>query len=152
MAAMPQLPASTTLHTAFRSQDVSTPLISSLNAEPPISIITVDKGLLVTTDGNVSIQRQMGSTGKGILIGMLSAFGSALLIALVLVLVYFFRYTTRGRILLDRMGRPGEFDDEQAFAREEEDALEHMDDISRSEYLRAKGRARSNRSEQKFQC
>lgn len=41
--------------------------------------------------------------------------------------------------MLDRLGRPGEYDDEQAFAREEAEALEVMDDISRSEYLRAKG-------------
>jgi len=71
---------------------------------------------------------------------MLSAFGSALLIAIILVLVYLLRYTTRGRIFLDRIGRPGEFDDEQAFIKEEEEALDQMDDMQRSEYLRAKGR------------
>jgi len=71
---------------------------------------------------------------------MLSAFGSALLIAIILVLVYLLRYTTRGRIFLDRIGRPGEFDDEQAFMKEEEEALDQMDDMQRSEYLRAKGR------------
>jgi len=71
---------------------------------------------------------------------MLSAFGSALLIAMILVLVYLLRYTTRGRIFLDRIGRPGEFDDEQAFIKEEEEALDQMDDMQRSEYLRAKGR------------
>jgi hypothetical protein len=42
--------------------------------------------------------------------------------------------------MLDRIGRPGEFDDEQAFAREEEAALESMDDLARSEYMRAKGK------------
>jgi hypothetical protein len=41
--------------------------------------------------------------------------------------------------LLDRIGRPGEYDDEQAFAREEADALETMDELQRAEYLRAKG-------------
>lgn len=70
---------------------------------------------------------------------MLSAFGSALFVALVLVIVYFFRYTSRGRIFLDRIGRPGEYDDEQQFAREEAEALEEMDDIQRAEYMRAKG-------------
>ena len=79
------------------------------------------------------------STGKGILIGMLSAFGSAALVALILGIIYFFRYTQPGRIFLDRIGRPGEYDDEQAFAREEAEALEEMDDIQRTEYLRAKG-------------
>ena len=86
------------------------------------------------------INSAVGATGKGILIGMLSAFSSAALVALVFIIVYFFRYTRSGRILLDRIGRPGEFDDEQAFAREEAQALEDMDDLSRTEYLRAKGR------------
>ena len=59
--------------------------------------------------------------------------------SLIIAIVYFFRYTGRGRILLDRMSRPGEYDDEQAFLREEEEALEEMDDMQRAEYLRAKG-------------
>lgn len=83
----------------------------------------------------------LGSTGKGILIGMLSAFGSAALVGLVIAVVYFFRYTNRGRIFLDRMSRPGEYDDEQSFLREEEDALADMDELQRSEYFRAKGKA-----------
>lgn len=82
------------------------------------------------------------SAGKGLLIGMLSAFGSAVFIAIVLGLVYFLRYTPKGQILLDRIGRPGEFDDEQQFAKEEADALETMDDIQRVEYMRAKGEPR----------
>jgi hypothetical protein len=81
----------------------------------------------------------LNSTGKGILIGMLSAFGSAALVGLIIAIVYFFRYTGRGRILLDRMSRPGEYDDEQAFLREEEEAMEEMDDMQKAEYLRAKG-------------
>ena len=82
---------------------------------------------------------ELGSTGKGILIGMLSAFGSAALVCLMIAAAYFFRYTQRGRIFLDRISRPGEFDDEQQFLREEEDAVAHMDEIHRAEYLRAKG-------------
>ncbi len=70
---------------------------------------------------------------------MLSAFGSAALIGLIIATVYFLRYTNRGRILLDRIGRPGEFDDEQQFLREEEDAMAEMDEMQRAEYLRAKG-------------
>lgn len=81
----------------------------------------------------------LSSTGKGILIGMLSAFGSAALVGIIIAIVYFFRYTGRGRILLDRMSRPGEYDDEQAFLREEEEALAEMDDMQKAEYLRAKG-------------
>lgn len=44
---------------------------------------------------------------------------------------------------MDRMGRPGEYDDEMALAREEADALEEMDDLQRVEYLRAKGMLQS---------
>jgi hypothetical protein len=76
---------------------------------------------------------------NGVVIGLLSSFGSAVFIALVFLLIYFLRYTTRGRILLDRIGRPGQYDDEQAFAREEAEALEEMDDLQRTEYFRAKG-------------
>lgn len=82
-----------------------------------------------------------GSTGRGILIGLLSAFGSASIAVLVLAIFFFFKYTSRGRIILDRIGRPGEFDDEQAFAREEAEALEGMDDMQRTEYMRAKGKS-----------
>ncbi|KGO39476.1 SPla/RYanodine receptor SPRY [Penicillium expansum] len=85
-----------------------------------------------------------GSTGKGILIGILSAFGSAAVAFVVLAIFFFFKYTRRGRIMLDRIGRPGEYDDEQAFLREEEAALESMDDLARSEYLRAKAFVQGN--------
>lgn len=90
-------------------------------------------------DVMVGVSGDVGSTGKGILIGILSAFGSAGVAIVVLAVFFFLKYTRRGRILLDRIGRPGEFDDEQAFAREEAAALETMDEISRAEYLRAKG-------------
>lgn len=86
------------------------------------------------------IVRITDSTLNGVIIGLLSSFGSAILIAGIFLIVYFLRYTTGGRIILDRFARPGEYDDEQAFAREEAEALEVMDDIQRSEYLRAKGR------------
>jgi hypothetical protein len=76
---------------------------------------------------------------NGIVIGLLSSFGSAILILTIFLVFYFFRYTASGRIFLDRIGRPGEYDDEQAFAREEAEALETMDDMERIEYLRAKG-------------
>lgn len=76
---------------------------------------------------------------NGVLIGLLSSLGSALVIGIIFLLIYFFKYTTSGRIFLDRIGRPGEYDDEQAFAREEAEALETVDDMQRSEYLRAKG-------------
>jgi hypothetical protein len=90
-------------------------------------------------DNVVEIQRTSESTVNGVVIGLLSSFGSAFLIALIFLIVYFFRYTSSGRILLDRIGRPGEYDDEQQYAREEAEALEEMDDLQRAEYLRAKG-------------
>lgn len=87
----------------------------------------------------INIQGNDGSTGKGILIGVLSAFGSAGFVLLIFLSFYFFKYTSRGRIILDRIGRPGEYDDEQAWAREEAQALEDMDDLQRAEYMRARG-------------
>jgi hypothetical protein len=75
------------------------------------------------------------------MIGIFSVLGAACLVSIIAAIIYFFRYTQRGRIFLDRIGRPGEYDDEQAFAKEEAEALEEMDDIQRTEYLRAKGKA-----------
>lgn len=90
------------------------------------------------TTGNSAIMES--STANGVLIGLLSSFGSALFIALVFLVVYFLRYTQGGRILLDRIGRPGEYDDEQSFLREEAEALETMEEGQRIDYLRAKGK------------
>ncbi|CAK7208589.1 Protein ssh4 [Sporothrix curviconia] len=81
---------------------------------------------------------------NGVVIGILSSFGSALVIIIIFMIVYFFRFTAPGRIFLDRIGRPGEYDDEQAFLREETDALETMDDMQRTEYLRAKAFVQAN--------
>ncbi|KAL8793154.1 MAG: hypothetical protein Q9195_004266 [Heterodermia aff. obscurata] len=92
----------------------------------------------------INISSNNGSTGKGVLIGMLSAFGSAAFVVLIFAIFYFFRYTSPGRIFLDRIGRPGEYDDEQALAREEAEALEEMDDIQRLEYMRAKAFIQAN--------
>lgn len=103
-------------------------VISSLSSNPDAAAEHV-----------VAASGDTGSTGKGILIGILSAFGSAAIAFVVLAIFFFFKYTRRGRIMLDSIGRPGEYDDEQAFLREEEAALETMDDLTRSEYLRAKG-------------
>lgn len=97
------------------------------------------KKLAAPGGDSMRVQNSNDSTVNGVVIGLLSSFGSAILIALVFLIVYFFRYTSSGRIFLDRIGRPGEYDDEQAFAREEAEALEEMDDIQRAEYLRATG-------------
>lgn len=93
----------------------------------------------LATPGDVSVTIQRNSTVNGVIIGLLSSLGSVIFIAIVFAVLYFFRYTQNGRILLDRIGRPGEYDDEQAFLREESEALEEMDDLQREAYLRAKG-------------
>jgi hypothetical protein len=79
----------------------------------------------------------LGSTAKGIMIGIFSVLGAAGVCMIFVAIVYYFRYTQR--IFLDRLSRPGEYDDEQQFAKEEAEALEDMDDIQRTEYMRAKG-------------
>lgn len=76
---------------------------------------------------------------SGVIIGLVSSFGSIILIALVVFTFWASGCAGSGRIILDRFGRPGEYDDEQAFLREEEEALENMDEMARAEYLRAKG-------------
>jgi hypothetical protein len=126
------------------SSPLTTSMFSTLSSsagspyDPPDSFSRGQEGLLAPSQP-FEMQRD-GSTVNGVLIGLLSSFGSAMLIALIVIVVYFFKYTAGGRILLDRIGRPGEYDDEQAFLREEAEALEEMDDLQRMEYLRAKGR------------
>jgi hypothetical protein len=80
----------------------------------------------------------------GVIIGLVSSFGSIILIALIIFIFWAAGCAGNGRILLDRLGRPGEYDDEQAFAREEAEALETMDDMARTEYLRAKAYVTAN--------
>lgn len=134
----------TTLSTSVRGAATpSTPsLLSAATSEAQAKIQALlasqDTYSFNPVDSEVRIQRTE-STINGVMIGLLSSFGSAVLIALIFLVVYFFRYTNSGRILLDRIGRPGEYDDEQAFLNQERDALEEMDDIQRQEYLRAKG-------------
>jgi hypothetical protein len=86
------------------------------------------------------------SAFTGVIIGLVSSFGSIILIALVIVVFWVSGCAGSGRILLDRLGRPGEYDDEQAFVREEAEALETMDEMARTEYLRAKGKTYPCRS------
>ena len=81
----------------------------------------------------------IGSTAKGIMIGIFSVLSAAGFVLIIAAIVYYFRYTQQGRIFLDRITRPGEYDDEQQFAKDEAEALEEMDDLQRAEYLRAKG-------------
>jgi hypothetical protein len=123
----------------------STPTLASLpgrNPEATHQALLQNAASQTLPAPDMSSQRSTSSpdsTLNGVMIGLLSSFGSAILIAFIFLLVYFFRYTSSGRILLDRIGRPGEYDDEQAYAREEAEALEEMDDLQRAEYLRAKG-------------
>jgi hypothetical protein len=87
----------------------------------------------------ISRATDLGSTAKGIMIGIFSVLGAAGVCLIIAAIIYYFRYTSQGRIFLDRLSRPGEYDDEQQFAKEEAEALEEMDDIQRTEYMRAKG-------------
>lgn len=84
----------------------------------------------------------MGSSSSDtvgvIIVAVLSSFASAILIALAFAALYLYRYSPRSG-WLDFLGRPGEFDDEQAFLKEEAEALETMDEMQKTEYLRAKG-------------
>lgn len=114
-------------------------LATSLHSLSPTHTSASQTGPDAASHSVINIRSNDGSTSRGVLIGLLSAFGSAAFVVLVFAIFYFFRHTTRGRILLDRLGRPGEYDDEQAFAREEAEALEDMDDLQKTEYLRAKG-------------
>ncbi|KZZ88045.1 Concanavalin A-like lectin/glucanase [Moelleriella libera RCEF 2490] len=84
------------------------------------------------------------SAFTGVIIGLVSSFGSIVLIAVVVFIFWASGCAGSGRIILDRLGRPGEYDDEQAFAREEAEALETMDDMARTEYLRAKAFVTAN--------
>ncbi|KAH7081082.1 concanavalin A-like lectin/glucanase domain-containing protein [Paraphoma chrysanthemicola] len=92
----------------------------------------------------ISSTTSLGSTAKGIMIGIFSVLGAAGVCLIIAAIVYYFRYTQQGRIFLDRLSRPGEYDDEQQFAREEAEALEDMDDIQRTEYMRAKAFVQAN--------
>ncbi|KAH7246859.1 Protein ssh4 [Fusarium solani] len=87
------------------------------------------------------------SAFTGVVIGLVSSFGSIVLIALVIFIFWVSGCASTGRIILDRLGRPGEYDDEQAFARDEAEALEVMDDMARQEYLRAKAWVTANTPE-----
>ncbi|THX40369.1 SPRY-domain-containing protein [Aureobasidium pullulans] len=139
MASSPTLPR--TMSTSY-VQPASTPAII-VNGKP-WTVASQYRPISWNSENAHVTAMGLSSTGKGILIGMLSAFGSAALVAIILAFIYFFRYTNRGRIFLDSIGRPGEYDDEQAFLREEEDALEEMDDLQRAEYLRAKAFVTAN--------
>jgi hypothetical protein len=130
------------LHTTLTTSIVSSrPTIESLSEDAESAIqawLSDPDSMSHGAASGLRIQR-VDSAINGVVIGLLSSFGSAVLIAFVFLIVYFLRYTSSGRILLDRIGRPGQYDDEQAFAREEAEALEEMDDLQRTEYLRAKG-------------
>jgi hypothetical protein len=130
-----QMPS--TLKTSFGSA-FPTPDPFSQVAPADVQALLVAAADSVSHDPATTLSHS-DSAINGVVIGLLSSFGSAVFIALVFLLIYFLRYTSRGRILLDRIGRPGQYDDEQAFAREEAEALEEMDDLQRTEYFRAKG-------------
>ncbi|KAK9493519.1 concanavalin A-like lectin/glucanase domain-containing protein [Lipomyces doorenjongii] len=78
-----------------------------------------------------------------LLVGLISTLGSIMVLTVFFAILYFLFYTRQGRILLHR-GRPGEYDDEQAFLREEEEGLQHMDDIARTSYLQSRAFQEAN--------
>lgn len=108
---------------------------------PPVLVLEFTEGTQQSYDDSLRIQysSNIGSTAKGIMIGIFSVLGAAGVVLIIAAIIYYFRYTQQGRIFLDRITRPGEYDDEQQFAKEEAEALEEMDDLQRAEYLRAKG-------------
>jgi hypothetical protein len=113
---------------------------SQAPSAPPAIVLEPVEGTQQAYPLPVRIQyNNVGSTAKGIMIGIFSVLGTAGVVLIVAAIVYYFRYTQQGRIFLDRITRPGEYDDEQQFAKEEAEALEEMDDLQRTEYLRAKG-------------
>ncbi|KAF2266445.1 SPRY domain-containing protein [Lojkania enalia] len=113
---------------------------------PPTIVFEKTQGSQRDYDDPVRLQQynNIGSTAKGIMIGIFSVLGAAGFCLIIASIVYYFRYTQHGRIFLDRLTRPGEYDDEQQFAKEEAEALEEMDDIQRTEYLRAKAFVQAN--------
>ncbi|KAH6719783.1 concanavalin A-like lectin/glucanase domain-containing protein [Leptodontidium sp. 2 PMI_412] len=137
------------IHTTLKTSHITSPtptVLSAVAADAQVKIqafLSRQTTTFQPTDSEIRVQRN-DSTINGVMIGLLSSFGSAILIALIFFIVYFFRYTSSGRIFLDRIGRPGEYDDEQAYAREEAEALEEMDDLQRTEYFRAKAFIQAN--------
>lgn len=113
-------------------------------SKPPAVVFETAEDTQRSYNKPIRISNNVGPTAKGIMIGIFSVLGAAGLVVIIAAIIYFFRYTQQGRIFLDRIGRPGEYDDEQAFAKEEAEALEEMDDIQRAEYLRAKAFIQAN--------
>lgn len=125
-------------------------MLSSFVTSTTSSAAEATKGQVVgvlTTQGTQSevVRIQTDSTVNGVVIGLLSSFGSAALICLVALCIWWLRYTSSGRIVLDSIGRVGgAFDDAEAYAKEEAEALEQMDDLQRTEYFRAKAFIQAN--------
>jgi hypothetical protein len=114
---------------------------------PPLTMLTIT---IMESSSNATIPTPGSGHGNGtrtpledglnmpLLVGLVSTLGSILVLTFFFAILYFLFYTRQGRILLHR-GRPGEYDDEQAFLREEEEGLQHMDDIARISYLQSRG-------------
>ncbi|BFZ59379.1 Protein ssh4 [Saitoella coloradoensis] len=74
-----------------------------------------------------------------------SLFGTLGFFALIGLGIWIARNTRRGRrIMLGGNWLPGQFDDEAELARQEAEAVEHMDEISRLAYFRAKAYQQQN--------
>jgi len=66
---------------------------------PAIQGVGAQRAAIPATSDNAQVQSSNGSTINGVVIGLLSSFGSAILIAFIFLIVYFFKYTSSGRIL-----------------------------------------------------
>lgn len=132
--------------TSFTTSTVTMPSTMTEQASRTIQALLEQvqtRSTQAAVDSEIHTQSS-SSTTNGLLIGLLSSLGSAFLFVSIFAIFYFIRYTSPGRILLDRIGRPGEYDDEQAYLKEEAEALEHMDDIQKVEYQRAKAFIQAN--------
>ncbi|KAL5114346.1 Protein ssh4 [Pleosporales sp. CAS-2024a] len=125
----------TTLSTSYLPSD---PALLATPVATPMARVLKDDAVRIARAAD------LGSTAKGIMIGIFSVLGAAGVCLVIASTVYYFRYTHQGRIFLDRLSRPGEYDDEQQFAKEEAEALEDMDDLQRTEYMRAKAFVQAN--------
>jgi hypothetical protein len=133
---LPQAP----LRVVSSSTTLSRSYLSSEHAPSTLPTIMAETQPPYNDAMRISRATDLGSTAKGIMIGIFSVLGAAGVCLIIASIIYYFRHTQQGRIFLDRLSRPGEYDDEQQFAKEEAEALENMDDIQRTEYMRAKGR------------
>ncbi|CAN6674503.1 hypothetical protein TRVA0_055S00342 [Trichomonascus vanleenenianus] len=90
----------------------------------------------------ITEEEEYPSINVPLLIGLLSGLGT-LLLGLLCGAIWFALTSRAGRIRLGT-GEAGQFDDDESLLEQEEEALEHMDNVSRESYLRAKAFIEAN--------